>query len=202
MNNKEINMVKATLKNANIIDIEYGKWQGMELDIIELDCGYGFAYDAKPISTLKNLRKLVINGAFLHSLSFVEPLRQLESLECAINKIADLAPLKNLKRLRSLRLSENSITDITPLEGLENLSELDVSDNCIKSLAPIAKIKNLKLIDFTYQRPLIKDLTPLKEPKDLEIVLVGQSPATYNELKLTAETNKEIAGLIKIDYKM
>ena len=196
--------VKAVLKKGDSIELKYGEWGGLGLDIVELDCGYSldFNSDTQPISMLKSLKKLTMYATSIDNLSFAISLSQLEVLECGINNIVDLTPLTNLKLLKKLRLAENSIEDLGPLENLDNLIELDVSDNCVKSLAPIAKLKNLKIIDFVYQRPLIKDLTPLKQLKDLKIAMVGGHPVSYDELKSMVEKNKNIAGLFNGDHKI
>lgn len=206
--NSAKNNVKATLESGDILELEYGKWSGLELNIVELDCGMGLLCNNQynPISLLKNLKKLRLNAAGVNELSFIQPLNKIEELECAINNIIDVSPLKNLTLLKSLDFSENSVKDLSPLENLVNLEKLSFSDNCVENLAPIAKIKNLKYLNFLYQCPLIKDLTPLKLLKNLEIGVIGNlfesCFASYDEIKRIATKYKIIPGLINGNYQM
>ena len=194
-------MGTAKLKDGKVLELEFGNWQGHEDDIVELNCGYNLDSDPQPISMLKNLKKLVIYAAGIDNLSFVAALNKLEVLECIINKIVDLTPLKNLKLLRELSLAENSIKDLSPLENLENLEKLDVSDNCIKSLASISKMKNLKIINFIYQRPFIEDLTPLANIENLRISVIdgefGESTTTYKQIDERIKGGKAVSGIKK-----
>lgn len=201
--------VKAKTESGDIVELNYGEWNGLESKIVELDCGMGLSSDDKymSISLLKNLKKLRLNAADVNDLSFVQHLNKIEELECVVNNIVDISPLKKLILLKKLNIGENSVKDLSSLENLINLEELNFSDNCVRSLAPSAKIKNLKFIDFLYQRPLIKDLTPLKQVKNLKIAVVGNDffdggSASYNEIKMIAEKYKIIPGLINVDYKM
>lgn len=202
-------IIRATLENGDCIKLKYGEWNGLEHKIVELDCGYGLTcnHGHQYISSLINLKKLRLNAAGICDLSFIMPLNKIEELECVLNHIVDISPLKKLNRLRELNLDENSIEDLSPLENLVDLEKLFFSDNCVKSLEPIAKLKSLNFIDFVYQRPFIKDLTPLKQLKNLKIGVIGNeffanAPASYDEIKNVAEKYKDVAGLIKGDYWM
>ncbi|MCL2036629.1 MAG: leucine-rich repeat domain-containing protein, partial [Oscillospiraceae bacterium] len=79
------------------------------------------------LSTLTNLRFLVLNNNFISDLSFLSELTSLEYLYLDGNQISDLSRLSALTKLGMLELNHNQISDLTPLYGLFGLAEYD---NC------------------------------------------------------------------------
>jgi internalin A len=83
-----------------------------------------------PLSTLKNLTALQLDGTHLTEQTDFSPLlalTQLQSLDLSRNWIGDrsLETMARLTTLKDLDVSYNRITDISPLTTLPNLVQLN-----------------------------------------------------------------------------
>jgi|GEM_PF-5572639 len=90
-------MVTAKLSDGQILELEFGKWQGHEADIVELDCNYqADINNLVSISELQNLKSLQMRATYTKDLSSISNLNKLESLQLGINNIKDLTRFPNL----------------------------------------------------------------------------------------------------------
>lgn len=127
------------------------------------------------ITSLNGIENLILIELDLYSnkIKNIEPLGQMETLECldlSCNKIKDFTPLKHLKNLKILFLNGIHITDLNPLSQLSNLRELHITLNSkMRDLSPLTKMKNLQKlyfyndgkISFLHKNPLKKQLIKL-----------------------------------------
>jgi Leucine-rich repeat (LRR) protein len=113
------------------------------------------ATDLKPLSKLKQLRRLVLeNNPKVENLDWVRGLGDLNAL-----LISDFKRIKNLE----------------PLGDLPNLSALGVEGGMdtpmrVDSLEPISKLLKLRLLTLTNLRVTDKKLSPLSSLKNLEVL--------------------------------
>ncbi|MEN8214857.1 MAG: leucine-rich repeat domain-containing protein [Pseudomonadota bacterium] len=98
----------------------------------------------------------------LNKISDLEPLRALtclQTLVCRFNKISDLEPLRALTRLQKLDCSLNKISDLEPLGALRSLQALYCSSNQISVLEPLGALTSLQILVCRFNK--ISDLERL-----------------------------------------
>ncbi|ORY49410.1 L domain-like protein [Rhizoclosmatium globosum] len=93
------------------------------------------------------LRLLRLNSGFELDLALVAAsFSQLECLDLAGSKVADISPLSMLPNLNSLNLAHSKVADFAALSNLVNLKDLNVSYSSIASLAGITdKLQSLNI---------------------------------------------------------
>lgn len=82
--------------------------------------------------------RTIQNGKF--NISALSSLTNLKDLVLSENQISDISALSSLKSLTDLRLFDNQISDISALSGLSKLSDLDISRNPIKDYSPLKSL--------------------------------------------------------------
>lgn len=112
-------------------------------------------------------------GPSIRSLTGVEELRNLASLDLSSNEISDLRPLAGLPKLGSLKLTHNLAADLTPLAGLPVLTDLGLSDNAITDLRPLAQVPTLRSLGLASNR--VTDLAPLAGLTQLAFLDLSQN---------------------------
>lgn len=121
----------------------------------------------QPLSTLKKLKKL--NIIYIESkptsLINIDPLSALKNLEyLGINgtQLSNLQPLSSLTKLTELYLSGNQISDVQPLGSLVNLEKLDLRMNKITNIQSLSSLTKLKAL-YLDGNSLPKNSCPLFE---------------------------------------
>ena len=168
---------------------EYGEWVSEEeallLKLEVLDISYIKKYEDSYVSipsfyelnTLKNLKKLYIQGNFLTSVYNIYEMRELQEINLKDNKINDLSGLvyketetdeygvnhevvKDYFRATSIDLSHNEIDDLrifAYIPNKSNIQYLNLSNNHIHSIEYIEDVGGtLKLQDQTVNFPVYK----------------------------------------------
>lgn len=129
--------------------------EGLEyaVNMTQLDLAGNEIVDLTPIKNCKKLEKLDLSSQYSTS---------------QYKELSDISPLENLTNLKVLRLKSNDIEDVSILKNLINLEELDLFGNRkIKSIEGFEKLTKLKILLLNRTRS-IKDITPLKECKNLQ----------------------------------
>ena len=101
-----------------------------------------YASDMSPLTTLTQLKILVLNHSNIKDVSPLANLTQLTELRLAFSNIVDVSSLANLTQLMKLDLG-NRISDVSSLTGLTNLTALSLAYNNIVDVSPLANLKNL-----------------------------------------------------------
>lgn len=113
-----------------------------------------------PLTYVHELTTLVCQSQTITSLSGIEALTSLASLNLYDNNISDVSPLAGLTLLTTLNLYKNSISDVSPLAGLTALSDLSLGQNSISDVSPLSGLTSLTTnLDLGYNS--ISDLSPL-----------------------------------------
>lgn len=126
----------------------------------ELDLS-GFGLDAIPEAVFE-LTWLKLLDCSLNQISDLSPLRGLPVLQwlgCGFNQIIDLSPLRGLPALQSLECGSNQIIDLSPLRGLPALQLLTCDWNLISDLSPLGGLPALQSLSCSANQ--ISDLSPL-----------------------------------------
>jgi hypothetical protein len=92
--------------------------------------------DLTPLSTLKNLEYMDINGLSVKNLFDFSVLEKLKYLDISDNKVEDLEPIRGAKSIIDLNVSNNPISSLYFLKDLKNLKTLDASATTIEKDIP------------------------------------------------------------------
>ncbi|QWU16213.1 internalin A [Paenibacillus sophorae] len=112
-----------------------------------------------------NIQSLVLPSQKIRNITPLSKLKKLTYLNVDGNQITDLSPLSRLSTLQTLVVDDNKIKSLVPLKNLNKLTYLIASKNQVKDLSPIQK---LKLEWLLLSGNKIQDLTPLKNHPTLE----------------------------------
>jgi internalin A len=150
-----------------------------------------FSEGISAISHLKKLEVLSLSKCNIKSLSFLSELHELRHLILESNEIECLSPISKLFKLKSLDLSGNKLQSLEGLEQLSKLERLEVGYNQFSDLSPISKLLALKSLNL-YENKL-QSLEGLEELSQLEKLDVG-----YNEISDLSPISK-LVGLKSLD---
>lgn len=154
--------------------------------------------DARALSALKTLRRLVLHQPELRTLDGLGPWPQLERLslrrmgkleslegigtccpslrELSISNapVDDLSPLRDLSQLQSLRLEDSDLEDLRSAPSLPALHGLYLTGGPLASLEGLEAFPNLsKLLLFGTKQLTALDLPPHGELKEIELHQTG-----------------------------
>jgi internalin A len=104
------------------------------------------------LNGLSGLTSLDCVGTMITSLSGVEGLSGLTSLHCSWTQITSLVGLEGLSGLTSLNCSRTGITSLSGLEGLGRLTSLDCGGTKITSLSGVERLSGLTSLDCSYTK--------------------------------------------------
>ena len=134
--------------------------------------------DLSPLAELTNLRELRVSHGELTDLSPLAKLTKLETLTLDNSRaLKDLGPLSGLKNLKQLSFKNTQVVDLTPLAGLEQLQTLVLLRTQVHDLSPLRNLPNLRRLDLRGTRTL-QDLTPLQHLPSLEELEIDHTSVT------------------------
>ena len=99
--------------------------------------------DLSPLSGLKSLEFLFLNGTGVSDLSPLSGLQSLQHLNLTGTGVSDLSALSGLKSLQHLDLNGTGVSDLSPLSGLKSLQHLDLNGTGVSDVSALSGIKNL-----------------------------------------------------------
>lgn len=85
------------------------------------------------------------------SLTALQQLTKLTSLNFSKDQVADLTPLQHLTSLTSLNFSNAQVTTLQPIAGLTNLTYVNLLRNHVRDLTPLAKMTGLTYVNAKQQ---------------------------------------------------
>lgn len=128
-------------------------------DLVALDLGHNIIRDISFVSSLKNLRYLILACNKITDITPLETLDKLIYVELFMNPITDLSPLSNMDTLLDLNLGSCRITDFSALYELDGLERLWVTDfyladkkaerQALEQALPNTEIVWVEVNDFT-----------------------------------------------------
>lgn len=121
--------------------------------------------DLTPISNLKQLTLLDIEGNGITDLAALSNMKQLINLYIGESKVTDLSPLCKLTQLANLSINNLDVEDISYLKNLVNLTSLDLSNTKISDCSAIANMDKLK--QLTISDSNVSNLSFAKNLKNL-----------------------------------
>ena len=105
--------------------------------------------DLRPLTGLKGLHELWLQGNLIKELSPLAELAELKTLWLDGNQFADLRPLASLGSLRELSLGGNQISNLATLNPPPQLQSLHLPNNRITSLESLASFPRLQTLDLS-----------------------------------------------------
>ncbi|EBF5204912.1 leucine-rich repeat domain-containing protein, partial [Listeria monocytogenes] len=108
----------------------------------------------------------VVNKGII-SLSGLEHLTNLETLDAAINEITDISALSGLTNISTLNLTANPISDISVLSGLTKLKDLGIGSVQVSDISALSNLPNLEKLGMG-DIPAISDLGALSNLQSLK----------------------------------
>ena len=99
---------------------------------------------------------VVLKGAKVTNLAFLEKMRGVQAMDISDTQVADLQPLKGLK-LAEFYMENTKVSDISPLHGMP-LQKLYLSGAPVRDLTPL---DGTPLVELNAVKILATDLTPL-----------------------------------------
>lgn len=147
-----------------------------------LDLGFNSLNDIHFLSSLRNLRALIIPGNRINKIDESIHLNSLEILDLSSNNLSSVNHLGLFTKLRHLNLRYNSIFRFKFLEPLHNLQNLMLGGNQINDLLPIEHLVKMEKLDLS--RTKIKNLEFLDHLFYLEELDLSQNNIqSYNNLR-------------------
>lgn len=143
--------------------------------------------DLTPLSSLKALRKLDLEGArsATKDLSALKALGKLEDLGLRRSQPTSLVPISGLRSLRTLDLSVSRLGDLAPVAKLaSSLEQLSLGGASVEGLAHLARLKKLTFLDLSHI-PMtdVKPLLGLTRLKNLRLLDTKLGDAQIAALK-------------------
>lgn len=139
----------------------------------------------KSISFLQGLTQLQSIDLFnnqISDISFLRGLTQLQYLILETNQISDISFLQVLTKLQLLNLRYNQISDISFLQGLTQLQSLDLEDNQVSDYSFLQNLTQLQSLDLSNNQ--ISDYSFLQGLTQLQsIVLLNNQISDYSFLQ-------------------
>jgi len=169
-----------------------GKLSNMKYLILSIRRNFKFNEFPSFIYKLTNLRKLILNGQHMPTISkSFSKLTKLEYLELQDNDITTLpSNIGNLKKLKQLYLQGNQIESLPKSFGnITALNDLDISGNALTSLPEtFGNLKNLKTLDISSNKlkKLPNSFSKLKNLKTLDVSYneLNTLPNSFGDLKI------------------
>ena len=133
-------------------------------------------------SDVLSLTELKVESGTLASLSGVEPLINLTTLEIQgvsgdeVAPLTDLTPLADLTDLTELTVRFTEVSDVSPLIGLTELTSLTLTDNAISDITPLADLSTaIELITLALTGNEISNVAPLAALTSLETLSLAEN---------------------------
>lgn len=156
-------------------------------NLTTLSIGNNRSGDISMLSTLTKLQQgtfsqMVLTDAMMPTFAAMPDLTDL-SIDFN-DQITSLTALQQLTKLTSLNFSKDQVADLTPLQHLTSLTSLNFSNAQVTTLQPIAGLTNLTYVNLL--RNHVRDLTPLAKMTGLTYVNAKQQSITLPAAAVTA----------------
>jgi internalin A len=191
---KTQNLIGKMLEHARTSDCVLAERRLMIAEELHLR---GFFDDLRPISGLKNVRRLYLFSNDSQKIK-IEPIAQMTQLThlSIVGAVTDIRPLSNLKDLTYLDLLSTQVQDIRPIANLAKLTYLQIGSKSLSGdLEGLSNLVNLRFLGVSgeisslhFLRKMIQleylsipdsgitDVSPLAGLKDLKRLILFKNP--------------------------
>ena len=135
---KDITVLEATGKNIKEL-------LGIEnlVNLKRINLEKNSISNIEPLRQLNSLEEVCLDNNDIKDINAFENIISIESLSLSANRIQDISHLKNLKNLDKLNLDKNEIVDISPLSGMKYINYINLSSNKINNIDKLNNLENL-----------------------------------------------------------
>ncbi|WP_142415732.1 leucine-rich repeat domain-containing protein [Hathewaya massiliensis] len=176
-----------------------------------------FIKNIKPLSNLKNLKELWLDGNIidditslenlteltwlkldknnLYSISSLRKLTKMEKLSVRGNKLKTLNGIENMSNLQWLEAEKNEIWDIKQVKALTKLTILELKNNKIENISAIEDLVNLTQLYLNNNE--IKDISALSKLTKLKLLYLSR-----NKIKDYSPTKEYFNTLNRKDFTL
>lgn len=161
--------------------------------------------DLSPLANLSDLRLVRIGGnPNLYDLSPLSSCKNLEKIVANDTAVTDLSPLKNLPQLREITLSNTKVTDISPLAEIPTLEMIWLYGTPVADVSCLAQLP--KLNDLNLLKTEVTDLTAFRGREKIILIErkklgIGTDKKTSAEIKQKAVQLKEKVGKLELPLR-
>lgn len=127
------------------------------------------------------------------SLTALQQLTKLTSLNFSKDQVADLTPLQHLTSLTSLNFSNAQVTTLQPIAGLTNLTYVNLLRNHVRDLTPLAKMTGLTYVNAKQQSITLPAATVSAGQTDVTVPVTAKAiDGTSVAITPQADTNATV----------
>jgi len=137
--------------------------------------------DLSPLSSMINLRELILKNTGVSNLAPISGLGTLRVLVCNRSPLKSLAPVSGLYDLKQLSIENTPIEDLDAVANLKNLEILRCSGTQIKRLDPLEGLSSLRI--FECFNTDVKNLKPLHGLPSLQLLVVYNTRANERRVE-------------------
>ena len=152
------------------------------LEHLEIQWGQQILSNIAPLSALRNLRYLDLQGLPISDLSALENLTAIEDLHLNQTQITNIDIIDRLPKLKRLGLAYTSISELPNFKAAPNLEQLNYSGNQLIDLVPFVSNLPNSINDLTLTGNRIEQTLPLNDLKLLRYVNLDDNSIRIFEL--------------------
>jgi hypothetical protein len=144
--------------------------------------------DISELSGFQHLENLTIGQLPLNGFDIVDPspltsLVNLKELVLRMTRIRDLQFLANFGKLKKLMVGQTLVADLSPISGIASVEDLDIRGTRVKNLQPLSNYQNLKsLMIGADQIASLDNLRNLKNLARLSIIIETDTGVDLQEV--------------------
>jgi len=116
------------------------------------------------------------------TLTDIEEIINLESIDCSGSYVISLEPLQYFKKIKKLDFSNTKIKKINKISECTSLEEINASNTEIKDITPLKKLINLKKLNISNTQVLSID-----ELKNIKEIIYLNTPIELKEIEQKAK---------------
>lgn len=135
--------------------------------------------------TWKRIFKQEIDINRKPTLSDIEKITNIESLDCRGSYIISLEPIQHFKKIKKLDISNTRIKKLDKISNCLSLEEINASNTEIKEISPLKNLINLKKLDISNTKVLSID-----ELGSIEEIIFYNTPFEKKEIELKGRKNE------------
>ena len=155
-------------KSARMVDICYtNATEGKKIKSLQ------------PLSSLTQLRMLLLKQDGISDISALRTLVNLEELNLYGNSISNIEAISDMTKLKKLTVEHNNVSDLSAVAGLESLEYINIAYNNVSGLPDLSNLKSVYYLDANNNQLTDEDVKKIAAMRGLrELNLNGNSQIT------------------------
>ncbi|SES44680.1 Ig-like domain-containing protein [Psychrobacillus sp. OK032] len=178
---KQLNIQNTHARGQSITDLTpLSKIKSLE----SLQLDGTFSNDFSPLATLPNLKELTINSTHSQPLLTISLVKNLQKLQLSGNQITSLAGIERMSQLKSLGIDDVTIADYRELTKAPQLTKLSLKFNgSSRFLQSLSNLESLSLINYN-DKPTVIQGDDLNKLTKLKFLHLSRTEVNYDFLNV------------------